>query len=155
MQAGTGRNVIPANALIKLETRGTTSAINEYVFGEAIRVIKGAAAMYGVEVAMAEMGGAAGCASDPVLVERLRQVAERSGLFSEILPAGNIGGSEDCTYFMERVQQRGGLAAYVMVGTELAAGHHDFRFDINEDALGPAIALLACAAADLLTKPIK
>lgn len=155
MQAGTGRNVVPANAVLKLETRGTTSAINEYVFGEAVRIVKAAADMYGVKVDMAEMGGAAGCESDDVLVERIRQVAERSGLFSEILPAGNIGGSEDCTYFMERVQQRGGLAAYVMVGTELAAGHHDFRFDINEDALPLAIALVACVAADVLKNPLK
>lgn len=155
MQAGTGRNVIPANAVIKLETRGTTSVINEYVYGEAVRVIKGAAEMYGVKVEMAEMGGAAGCESDPALVERIHQVADRSGLFGEILSFGNIGGSEDCTYFMERVQQRGGLAAYVMVGTELAAGHHDFRFDINEDAMPMGTALIALVAADVLVKPVK
>ncbi|MDT8900747.1 amidohydrolase [Anaeroselena agilis] len=155
LQAGTGRNVIPANAVLKLETRGTTSAINEYVFAEAVRIVKAAAAMYDVKVAMTEMGGAAGCESDAALVERVREVAVRSGLFAEILPAGNIGGSEDCTFLMERVQKRGGLAAYVMVGTELAAGHHDFRFDINEEALPLAAALMACLAADTLAKPLK
>ena len=155
MQAGTGRNVVPANAVIKLETRGTTSAINEYVYEEAVRIIRGAAEMYGVKVEMAEMGGAAGCDCDDAMVERVRAVAERSGLFSEMLPSGNLGGSEDCTYLMERVQQRGGLATYVMVGTELAAGHHDFRFDINEASMMPAVAFVAMAAADLLTKPVK
>lgn len=155
LQAGTGRNVIPANAVLKLETRGTTSAINEYVYGEAMRIIKGAADMYGVKVATEEMGGAAGCESDEALVARIREVAEGSGLFAELLPSGNLGGSEDCTYLMERVQQKGGLAAYVMVGTELAAGHHDFRFDINEDAMTPAAAFVALAAADLLTRPVK
>ncbi len=155
MQAGTGRNVIPANAVIKLETRGTTSAINEYVYAEAVRIVEAAAAMYGVKVALAEMGGAAGCGSDPALVARVREVAERSGLFAEILPTGNIGGSEDCTFLMERVQKRGGLAGYVMVGTALAAGHHDFRFDIDEEALPLAAALMACLAADTLTRPVK
>lgn len=155
LQAGTGRNVIPANAVLKLETRGTTSAINEYVYTEAVRIVEGAAAMYGVQLALAEMGGAAGCESDPALVARVREVAERSGLFAEILPCGNIGGSEDCTYLMERVQQRGGLAAYVMVGTALAAGHHDFRFDIDEEALPLAAGLMACLAADTLTRPVK
>jgi len=53
---------------------------------------------------------------------------------------------------MERVQQKGGQAAFVMIGTELAAGHHDGFFDINEDALVPGVALLAGVAADLLTK---
>jgi aminobenzoyl-glutamate utilization protein A len=98
------------------------------------------------------MGGAAGCESDAALVERIQQVVTRQGLFSEIVPAGNIGGSEDCTYFMERVQKNGGQAAFIMIGTELAAGHHDCFFDFNEDALAPGIALLAGVAADLLTK---
>ncbi|EGO65777.1 amidohydrolase [Acetonema longum] len=152
MQAGTGRNVVPANALLKLETRGTTSVINEYVYTEAMRIIQTAAAMYDVKVAVTEMGGAAGCGNDAALVERVRQVAERINLFDEFVPAGNIGGSEDCTYFMERVQQHGGQAAYVMVGTELTAGHHDFKFDFNEQALFKAVAFLSSAAADLLAK---
>jgi aminobenzoyl-glutamate utilization protein A len=151
MQGGTGRNVIPANAVIKLETRGATTAINEYVYAEAVRIIQGAAAMHGVTVAMQLMGGAAGCDNDAALVERIRRVAERQKLFGDILPAGNIGGSEDCSYFMERVQQKGGQAAYVLIGTELAAGHHDCFFDFNEDALVPGMALLAGVAADLLT----
>lgn len=149
LQAGTGRNVVPANAVIKLETRGTTSAINEYVYGEAVRIIEGAAAMYGVTVTMEEMGGAAGCGNDPELVERICKVTEQLRLFEQILPSGNIGGSEDCTYFMERVQQRGGQAAYIMVGTDLAAGHHDFRFDFDEEALFPAVALLGSLVTEL------
>ena len=39
-----------------------------------------------------------------------------------------------------------------MVGTELAAGHHDSFFDFNEEALVSAIALMSGAAADLLTQ---
>ena len=152
IQGGSGRNVIPANAVIKVETRGAVSAINEYVYEEAVRIIETSAAMQGCKVSMELMGGAAGCENDPELVERIRKVAERQKLLPEILAAGNIGGSEDCTYFMERVQKNGGQAAFVMVGTELAAGHHDSFFDFNEDALVPAIALMSGAAADLLTQ---
>jgi aminobenzoyl-glutamate utilization protein A len=151
-QGGTGRNVIPASAVIKVETRGETTAINEYVYGEAMRMVEAAAAMQGVSVKVELMGGAAGGRNDAGLVERIRRVAERQALLPEILPSGNIGGSEDCTFFMERVQQRGGQAAYVMLGTALAAGHHDSFFDIDEAALVPGIALLAGVAADLLTK---
>jgi aminobenzoyl-glutamate utilization protein A len=152
IQGGTGRNVIPARAVIKLETRGATTEINQYVYAEAVRIIEAAAAMHGVTVTIEETGSAAGCENDAALVERIRQVVERQHLFSEIVPAGNIGGSEDCTYFMERVQKRGGQAAFVMVGTELAAGHHDSHFDFNEDALVPAIALMSGVAAELLTQ---
>jgi aminobenzoyl-glutamate utilization protein A len=52
---------------------------------------------------------------------------------------------------MERVQQRGGQAAYLMLGTALAAGHHDSFFDLDEEALVPGIALLTGVIADLLT----
>ncbi|HSB78039.1 MAG TPA: amidohydrolase [Candidatus Methylomirabilis sp.] len=152
IQGGTGRNVVPARALIKVETRGATTAINEYVYAEAIRIIEAAAAMQGVQVKIELMGGASGCDNDAALVERIRQVALRQELFSEIVPAGNIGGSEDCTYFMERVQKKGGQAAYVMVGTELPAGHHESFFDFNEEVLPSAIALLSGVAADLLTQ---
>jgi len=152
IQGGSGRNVIPAAAVIKVETRGANSEINEYVYAEAVRIIEAAAAMQGCSVSMTLMGGAAGCESDPQLVERIRKIAERQKLLPEIVPAGNIGGSEDCSYFMERVQKNGGQATYVMIGTELAAGHHDSRFDFNEEALVPAIALLSGAAADLLTQ---
>ena len=47
-------------ALLQLETRGATSQINEYMAGEAARIIEAAAAMYDVKVKITEMGGAAG-----------------------------------------------------------------------------------------------
>lgn len=39
MQAGTGRNVVPSSALLKVETRGETDAINQYVFERAKQAI--------------------------------------------------------------------------------------------------------------------
>jgi len=39
-----------------------------------------------------------------------------------------------------------------MVGTELAAGHHDSRFDFDEESLVTATSLLSQAAVDLLSK---
>lgn len=150
IRGGTGRNVIPPTALVKLETRGATTEVNDYVQAEALRILRAAAEMHGCQVAVEEMGGAAGCQNDQGLVERIGRVIQRQQIFTEVLPAGNIGGSEDCTYLMERVQRHGGQAAFAMIGTELAAGHHDSFFDINEEALVPAVALLAGVAADCL-----
>ncbi len=50
MQAGSGRNVVPASALLKVETRGASDVINQYVFDRAQQAIQGAATMYGVGV---------------------------------------------------------------------------------------------------------
>lgn len=150
LEAGTGRNVIPPKAVLKLETRGTTSAINEFMMNESRRVIQAAADMYGVTVTMQEMGGAAGAESDRALVEALEVTGRRLGIFDEIVPRCYFGASEDCTYFMERVQQRGGKAAYIMIGASLAAGHHDLRFDFDENVLPKAVEFLSAAAYDLL-----
>lgn len=143
MQAGSGRNVIPDKAVLKLETRGTESEINAYVEEQALRILQAAADMYDVELKTELMGGAAGCANSVDLVQRLQKIAETSQLFAQVLAEASIGGSEDCTYFMERVQQVGGQAAYLLIGTELAAGHHDSRFDFDEDSLLTAVRLLS------------
>jgi aminobenzoyl-glutamate utilization protein A len=150
LQAGTGRNVVPANALIKLETRGATSEINEYMYQEAIRIIESAAKMHGVNVKISEEGGAAGGSNSPQLVITTEEIARALGVFTEIVADCNFNASEDCSYFMERVQQRGGQAAYVMVGANLAAGHHDFHFDFDEEALVLGVALIGSVAQKIL-----
>ncbi|MDU4961976.1 MAG: amidohydrolase [Sporomusaceae bacterium] len=152
IEGGTGRNVIPAQALLKLETRGASSAINRYVYQAAREVIAGAAAMYGVQAEIRDVGAAEVLESSPELVERLKDFAVAGGLFSEVHRSVQNSGSEDCSFFMERVKQRGGQAAYIGIGTELAAGHHNGGFDINEAALTPAVAFLSGFTASLLTE---
>lgn len=151
LRGGTGRNVIPAEAHIELEIRGSNSEVNNYMHMEAIRMIEAAAAMQGVTVTAKLMGCAAAARNDEALAERVKEVAQRLGIFKEILAANTGGGSEDCTYFMERVQQKGGQAVYTLIGAELAAGHHDSRFDFNEDALELATVFLTSTAVELLT----
>lgn len=150
IQGGTGRNVVPANAVLKLETRGANSEINRYVYNAAREVILGAAAMYGVKAEIREVGAAAGMESSPELVRKLKEFADASGLFDDVRQSVLNSGSEDCSFFMERVQQHGGQAAYIGIGTELTAGHHNGGFDINEAALTPAAAFLCSFTASLL-----
>lgn len=150
LNAGTGRNVLPANALLKLETRGGTSAVNDFVVKEAKRMINASADMYDVKVELTEMGGAAGGNNSPELSARLEAIAEKYGIFKEIMPFVDFGASEDFSYFMERVQQNGGQAAYMMIGADLAAGHHDSKFDFDEAALSYAVKMLSASAIELL-----
>lgn len=152
IQGGTGRNVVPAQAVLKFETRGETSDINRYVYQTACEVVKGAAVMYGVTAEIQEVGAAEGLISSPELVQRLKRYADESGLFTDVRQSVRNSGSEDCSFFMERVKQRGGQASYICIGTELAAGHHNGAFDINEAALTPAIAFLSGFTARLLAE---
>ncbi|WP_338667902.1 amidohydrolase [Pseudodesulfovibrio methanolicus] len=157
LDAGRGRNVIPPNALIKAETRGETSAINDCMFERAGEVVAGAARMYGVDAVLTEVGHSVSGESDPGLAARVRRVAETMDFFA---PAGiidrmDLRGSEDFALMLAEVQGRGGLGAYLMLGSNLAAGHHNARFDFDERCLAPGAALFAACVLDLMERPVE
>ncbi|MBP2629784.1 MAG: amidohydrolase [Firmicutes bacterium] len=152
LNAGTGRNVIPANAVIKVETRGVTSKINEYIYECAEKIIMGSAAMYDNKVTISQMGGAANGSNSPELTEKIGNIAERIGIFNQYEALSNIGGSEDSSYFMDKVQKNGGQAAYMIIGASLTAVNHNLYFDFDEHALTLESQLIATIASDLLTK---
>ena len=76
---------------------------------EAVRILEAAAQMYDVKVAIEKVGGAAGGSNSPALAAYLEEQAKKSGIFSRVVGACDFGASEDFSYFMERVQARGGL----------------------------------------------
>lgn len=152
LTAGSGRNIIGDKALLQMETRGGTSAINDYMENEALRILKAAATMYDVGIKIKKMGGAAGADNSPELARYIQNKAESLGIFNNVVGACDFGASEDFSYFMERVQKNGGEAAYIMVGADLAAGHHDSNFDFDEKALGYSAKILTTLAAGLLQK---
>ncbi|MCU6318635.1 M20 family metallo-hydrolase [Klebsiella aerogenes] len=144
MQAGTGRNVVPSSALIKVETRGETEAINQYVFERAQNVIAGAAAMYEARYELRLMGAATSSVPSPAWVQYLReQAAQVPGVIEAVDHIAAPAGSEDATLMMARVQERGGLASYMIFGTELSAGHHNEKFDFDEGVMTIAVETLA------------
>lgn len=155
LEAGSGRNVVGDKALLKLETRGATSEINAYMEEEAVRIIKAAAQMYNVDVSIEKVGGAAGGSNSPKLADFLEKQANDLGIFSKVVGECDFGASEDFSYFMERVQSHGGEAAYMMIGAELAAGHHDSRFSFDERALVYATKMLAFTAVRLLNGELR
>jgi aminobenzoyl-glutamate utilization protein A len=146
LHAGSGRNIIPNHAAFKLETRGDTSEVNEYILSRAMDVIHGAAAMYGVQADIDIVGKADSSSPSPELLPYIRAQASKVAGVTSIVDTRNASGSEDATYMMERVKQRGGLASYLVFGTTLAAGHHNEKFDIDERVLGIGVQTLALCA---------
>ncbi|WP_312464795.1 amidohydrolase, partial [Pantoea endophytica] len=147
LQAGTGRNVVPDCALMKVETRGVSNQVNDDIYQQALRVIGGAAAMYGVEYEVKLMGGARSCTPSPPWVAFIHQQAEALGIFTSVVDTKQqAAGSEDATYMLERVQQRGGQSSYVIFGCDLAAGHHNAKFDFDEAIMATAVQTLATLA---------
>ncbi len=147
MQAGTGRNVVPSSARLKVETRGETDAINQYVFERAKQAIAGAAIMYETSYQLQLMGAATSSAPSPAWVDYLRQqTAQVPGVKQAVDRIAAPAGSEDATLMMARVQERGGLASYMIFGTELSAGHHNEKFDFDENVMTLAVETLARVA---------
>ncbi|MEZ3500030.1 amidohydrolase [Pantoea sp. KPR_PJ] len=147
LQAGTGRNVVADTALMKIETRGVSNAVNDDICQQAQRIIAGAAAMYGVEYEVRLMGAARSCTPTQPWVDFLHQQAEALGIFDSVVDRkAQAAGSEDATYMMERVKQRGGQATYAIFGCDLAAGHHNAKFDFDEGVMGKAVQMLATLA---------
>ncbi|MBY6052566.1 M20 family metallo-hydrolase [Cytobacillus firmus] len=143
LHAGSGRNIIADKAVLKIETRGETTKINEYVKAQAEAVIAGSAQMYGVEYEIHTVGEAISAHGSKELASVLHACAQEASYIKEsILEDNSPAGSEDATFFMERVQQNGGQATYCIFGTELPAGHHNEKFDINEGTMKNAVQLL-------------
>ncbi|VDG97094.1 Indole-3-acetyl-aspartic acid hydrolase [Lysinibacillus sphaericus] len=143
LQGGGGRNVIADTASMKLETRGETSAVNDFIRSQAENVLRGAAVMYDVECSIDIVGEAISCKCSEGLAAMVGAVANETMGITKVHNADNASaGSEDATYFMERVKKNHGQATYCIFGTELAAGHHNERFDIKEDTLPVAVDVL-------------
>ena len=143
--AGEGRNVIPSHAVMKMEVRGETGEINQYMYDSAVNIIKGCALSQNCEYTIEKMGEAVDLTNDPELVKVLTEaVGNVEGMTARQDPM-NFGGSEDATILARRVQAHGGKAAFFVLGADRPSGHHTAKFDIDEKALDKGLAVWANA----------
>ena len=66
-----------------------------------------------------------------------------------VLDTADFGASEDATFLMERVQEDGGLATYMIVGTDHPTSHHTPTFDVDERSIRHGVDVLVGAIRDL------
>ena len=144
-----GRNVIPPEAKLSLETRGATAEINRYMEDAALRVIDAAAAMYGCTAEHRIMGRGDCTGSTPELAERVAELLRIIPGVTKVLPSFNFRASEDITTMMRRVQEQGGQATELIFGADIAAPHHSERFDFDEAVLPLAVRVLTELAMSL------
>ena len=149
-ESGTGRNVTPDVAVLKLETRGATTEINDYMIERTKTIIKGAAEMHDCTFEITKQGETpAGRISDD-LAREVQEIIEPLGIFKEVPFDYSGGGSEDCAYFLNRVIDRGGRATYMVLGSAIKAPHHNPLFDIDEEDMLNGIVALGTIATHYL-----
>lgn len=141
--AGEGRNVIPVNAKLVMEVRGETGEINKFMATETENIVQGVAKSFGVEYHIEKMGEAVDLFNDKELVDMLDDVCSKTEGVTKVLHEVNFGGSEDATILARRVQEKGGKAAYFVLGSDRAGGHHTAEFDIDESSLDTGLKIYA------------
>lgn len=151
IEGGTGRNVIASYAKLVCETRGSSTAVNDWMFERACRVIEHTAAMYGQEYRITRMGGGSSAVCDAAVCEVVRQAALSIPYFhpDRIRDRGRGYGADDACTFLEAVQKQGGAGTYIQIGSSLPAGHHSPEFDFDEALLLPSVELFCRAVLEL------
>lgn len=137
------QNVIAEQVRMRVEVRGETADINEYMHETAQRVLRQAAAMHDVDLTTSLYGKTTTFVGDEELVGRVEQAAAGVDEVDNIIGRQPFGASEDASFLVRRVQENGGKATYLGIGASNPSGHHTARFDIDEDALQIGVDVLA------------
>ncbi len=135
LRGGEARNTIPAHAVMKLETRGSNTVLNQSVRTYAEKIIKQCADKYEVDYKISKKGESDSADSSEELSRAILQAAEESKEFECCALHQDFGASDDGAVFMNMVQSAGGQAAYLLFGTALAGKHHETDFDFDEDIM--------------------
>jgi aminobenzoyl-glutamate utilization protein A len=143
LQAGSTWNVIAEKSYFRMETRGVTNELNDYMVERAREVIEGAAKMYGLTVEMKPAAEAVVAANSPELIAVAERVAKKLESVKQVVPSAAFNASEDVTLMIERVQKKGGKALFAMFGTPTHGGHHNSTFDADETVIRNAAEFFA------------
>lgn len=135
LNAGEGRNVIPASAEIQLEVRGENKVINQYMVDQVMQIAQGIALSFDVSYETEIMGEAVDMNNDVELVHLLEEIALQQPQVQHTNAAYAFNASEDATILGRRVQEHGGKAIYFIIGADRTAGHHEAEFDFDEQQL--------------------
>ncbi|WP_436934946.1 amidohydrolase [Halovenus marina] len=142
---GTASNIIPEEAFIEGEVRGGTTELREYMRRRVTQVCESAASMHDCSVSIEEGAEAPSAESDEELVDQIARAADANERVDSIVRRDEFRGSEDATFLMKRVQERGGLATYLGIGTDHPGGHHSATFDVDERSLPIGVEVISDA----------
>lgn len=152
LSAGEGRNVIAPGANMKIEVRGQTEEINDFVYRRALQIVRSSAEMYEVDCDIEIVGESFSTRSDEELVDVACEAACCSELFNSVEKYVWVKWSDDAAGMMKKVQDRGGKSTYMILGSDLTAGHHNEYFDFDESVLFKGVRVLLDSVLKLCCK---
>ena len=83
------------------------------------------------------------------MMEVIERAAKKVPWFEKIHFEGNVGGTDDASVMINKVQDNGGIATYVGIGCDTTQTLHSPEFDLDEDSIPAAIEMLVHAVEEL------
>jgi amidohydrolase len=151
IHAGEAFNVIPQEAELRGTIRTFDLKVRERVLRRFHEVVEGVAQSLGCAVHIEVKRVTPATVNNAEVAEKVQQTVKRVLPEAQLVTTPFVTmGSEDMGFMLEKVP-----GCYFLVGSAnhergLHYGHHHPKFDIDEEALLSATALMASAAADLL-----
>lgn len=139
LRGGDNVNIVPSYADMTLEARSDDGRVAADLTARIETVLRGAAAMHGLEVEIEHTGGSTTMRCDDELVDAIVALATARYGTERVRRTHRMGGSDDASLFAADVQRQGGIATYFLVGGGNEAPHHNPFFDVAEDAMPVAI----------------
>jgi len=142
LHAGDNVNIVPALAEMTCEARATDDEVIEDLTARVLQVIAGTADAYRVEQQAVITGRAVTISPDEALVDKIIAAAGQLDGVPEIQRHSPQGGSDDVNLMIRGVQAAGGQGAYINVGANSPAPHHNPYFSPDENVIFTAVDLL-------------
>jgi aminobenzoyl-glutamate utilization protein A len=147
VEGGSASNVIAEEVSVDGEVRGETTSLMEYVRTELERTLYAAAELHDCGVVVRRISESIRVDGDPALATVVDDVARTISSVETVRSEAPLGVSEDVTYLMDRVHERGGRAVCFVVGTDQPTAHYTPTFDVDERSLDTGVELVAAAVA--------
>lgn len=134
---------------MSVEYRGQTRTISAYARKRVFDILDGAAKAYDMEYTYVDFGEIPAAKSSDEMMEVVQRAAEKVDWFKKIYFEGNVGGTDDASVMINKVQDNGGIATYVGIGCDTTQTLHNPEFDLDEDSIPAAIEMLVNATLEL------
>ncbi|OXM84049.1 amidohydrolase [Paenibacillus rigui] len=152
LEGGTAANIVPEFARMVIETRSVSEETNNDLEQRVRRIIAHSAEMHELRYEIDVIGAAIPIRCDEELVQLAMEEARQvEGFHTVKASVESAMGSEDASFMIRRVQEKGGKGTYMIIGSHLPAPHHHPKFDIEEEILPRGVELLSRIARRVLT----
>jgi aminobenzoyl-glutamate utilization protein A len=151
LKAGESQVIVPGKATIELGYWADKNEIHDYATDRVRQVIKGSAETWGVVAEQRLIGRAPISSQSSTLANVIKDCAEGMPELTEARDWVESRVAEDGNVFLAEVAKTGGHGAFIIIGSDIAGGHHTSSFDIDERSLAIGVSLLSNVCLRLLS----